>query len=258
MQEVRVPVLLDRRDGVDYVNEHVNLFVRNDTEALINGQAVPSGGFIIDFEPQPGSRASGHWLNEDAILARFYNNRATEFLAQDDSANAYAYFRAALKLAPDYAPAYTNLAHLYARQGLQGQVEQLLQHAIALGGPSYAALRAMAQLLLAQGRDTEAQQFTALLARRQDEDPYHWLGVGLEALQAGHNRDAISALEKAAALTTGFEEIHYHLGLAYVRDGQLAAARRQLALLADINRRDPGIAVLSKKLQGIAPQSAVF
>jgi len=258
MQEVRVPVMLDRRDGVDYVNEHVNLFVRNDTEALINGQAVPSGGFIIDFEPQPGSRASGHWLSEDAILARFYNNRATEYLARDDRANAYAYFRAAQKLAPDYAPAYTNLAHLYARQGLQSQAEQLLQHAIALGGPSYAALRAMAQLLRAQGRDAEAQQFTTLLARRQDEDPYHWLGVGLEALQSGRNRDAIAALEKAAALTTGFEEIHYNLGLAYFRDGQPAAARKQLALLSDINRRDPGIAVLSKKLRGIAPQSAVF
>lgn len=258
MQEVRVPVLVDRRGGLDYVNEHVNLHIRADTEILLNGQVFASGGFVIDFEPQPGARNTGRWLSENAILARYYNNRATEYLARDDGASAYAYFRAAIGLAPDYAPLYTNLAHLYARHGLLGPAEQLLRHAISLGGPSYAPLRGMALLLQAQGRDTEAAHFGALLAKRQDEDPYHWLGLGLEALREGHNRAAISALEKAVALTTGFEEIHYHLGLAYWRDGQQDAARKQMAMLAAINNRDPGIAVLSKKLRGNTPQSAVF
>jgi tetratricopeptide (TPR) repeat protein len=258
MQEVRVPVLVDRRGGMDYVNEHVNLHIRADTEILLNGQVFSSGGFVIDFEPQPGARNTGRWLSENAILARYYNNRATEYLAQDDRASAYAYFRAAIRLAPDYAPLYTNLAHLYARHGLAGPAEQLLHHAIALGGPSYAPLRGMAQLLRAQGRDAEAQRYADLLAKRQDEDPYHWLGLGLDALRDGRHAAAISALEKASALTTGFEEIHYHLGLAYWRSGQVEAARKQLAALSAINSRDPGIAVLSKKLQNNAPQSAVF
>lgn len=258
MQEVRVPLSVDRRDGMDFINGHVNVVVRNEAEVTFNGKSFGAGSFIIDFEPQAGARRFGQWLTEDAILARFYNNRAAEYWVRQDDARAYAYYRAAIATAPDYAPPYANLAQLYARQGLVADAERLLQHAITLDGPSYAPLRALHQLLQSQGRDAEAQRYADLLAKRQDEDPYHWLGLGLGALRDGRHAAAISALEKASALTTGFEEIHYHLGLAYWRSGQVEAARKQLAALSAINSRDPGIAVLSKKLQNNAPQSAFF
>jgi Flp pilus assembly protein TadD len=170
-----------------------------------------------------------------------------------DRARAYAYYRAAIAAAPDYAPAYANLAHMYAGHGLPGDAEQLLLHAIALDGPSYAPLRAMQQLLDSQGRTVDAQHYADLLKRRQEEDPYHWFGLGLAALNAGRNGAAISALERAASLTSGFEEVHYHLGLAYWRNGQREQAGKQLAALAAINEHDPGVAVLSKKMRSVAP-----
>jgi tetratricopeptide (TPR) repeat protein len=253
MQDVPVPSVVDRRDGVDFVNSHVNVFVNNVSEVSLNGYLYGAGGFVIDFEPQPGSRRAGNWLTENAILARYYNNRATEFMVAKDRVRAYAYYRAAIAAAPDYAPAYANLAHLYGGNGLPDNAEQLLLHAISLGGPSYAPLRAMQQLLESQGRAVDAKQFADLLKRRQDEDPYHWLGLGLAALNAGRHGAAITALERAASLTSGFEEVHYHLGLAYWRNGQHEAAGKQLATLEAINKRDPGVAVLSKKLQSVAP-----
>ena len=253
MQEVSVPLIVDRREGLDYINGHVNVFVSSGSEVSVNGQVYGVGGFVIDFEPQPGSRRAGEWLSESAILGRYFSNRATEFMAAQDRARAYAYYRAAIAAAPDYAPAYANLAHLYAIQDLPDNAEQLLLHAIALGGPSYAPLRALQRLLTAQGRTTEAQHYADLLTRRQADDPYHWFGLGLTALNAGRYGEAISKLERAAALTSGFEEVHYNLGLAYWRAGQREAAGKQLAALAAINQRDPGVAVLSKKMQGLAP-----
>jgi Flp pilus assembly protein TadD len=258
MQEVRVPATVERRDGVDFINGHVNVFVRNYEGVSINGQSYGPGALIIDFEPQAGSRRSGVWLTEEAILARFYNNRASEYLAQKDDTRAYAYYRAALTAAPDYAPAYANLAQLYARHDLAAPSEALLLHAIALGGPSYAPLRALHQLLSTQGRVTEAQHYADLLARLQDEDPYYWMGLGMGALREGRYGAAIRALERAASLTTGFEELHYHLGLAYWRNGQREAAAQQLAAMAAINSQDPKVAVLSKKLRITPPQPAVF
>lgn len=258
MQEVQVPAAVDRRDGMDFINGHVNVLVRHGQEVTINGQSFGAGSFIIDFEPQAGSRRSGTWLTEDAILARYYNNRATEYLVQKDDARAYAYYRAAIETAPDYAPAFGNLAQLYAKHGLPSSAEHLLRHAIALGGPSYAPLRAMHRLMLSQGRTAEAQHYADLLAKRQDEDPYHWLGVGLAALREGRNGAAIRALERAATLTTGFEELHYHLGVAYWRDGQREAAYKQLALMRNIDTDAPNVALLSRKLQGLPPTPAVY
>ena len=258
MQEVQVPPSIDRRDGVDFVNGHVNVVVRHGDEVRINGQSFGAGTLIIDFEPQSGTRRSGQWLTDTAIMARYYNNRATEYLVQKDEVRAYAYYRAAIETAPEFAPAFGNLAQLYARHGLLPAAEQLLRQAIALGGPSYSPLRTLHALLLAQGRSAEAQHYAELLAKRQDEDPYYWMGLGLGALSEGRNGAAISALERAAALITGFEELHFHLGVAYWRNGQHAAASKQLAAMNAINTRDPAIAMLSKKLQGKAPQTAVY
>jgi hypothetical protein len=60
-------------------------------------------------------------------------------------------------------------------------------------------------------------------------------------------------LERAESLTTGFEEVHYNLALAYLRAGKREAAEKQLAALRKINQKDPGVAVLAKKMQGKMP-----
>ena len=253
MQEVQVPVVMDRREGFELINGHVNLFVRNKVDVSVNGSTYGPGSLVIDFEPQGGSLRPGLRLSEDAILARFYNNRATEYLLQKNHNHAYAYYRAALALAPDYTPALNNLAQLYGRTGHYQGAEELLRQAMGQGEPTYSQLAAMQRVLLAQGRQGEAQQYADQLTRRQHEDPYYWLGQGIAALQAGEWRDAVSALERAESLTTGFEEVHYNLALAYLRAGKREAAEKQLAALRKINQKDPGVAVLAKKMQGKMP-----
>jgi tetratricopeptide (TPR) repeat protein len=258
MQEVSVPVVMDRREGFDLINGHVNLFVRNKIDVSVNGSTYGAGSFVIDFEPQGGSLRPGMRLSEEAIMARFYNNRATEYLLQRNFNHAYAYYRAALVLAPDYAPAFNNLAQLYARTGYYQGAEKLLRQAMALGGePTYVQLASMQRVLTAQGRVTEAQLYADQLARRQDEDPYYWLGLGIKAVEGGQWRNAISALERAEKLTTGFEEIHFYLGVAYSRNGQPEAANKQLAAMRAINSQGASVALLSKKLQGLQQPTAV-
>lgn len=258
MQEVSVPLVMDRREGFDLVNGHVNLFVRNKVDVSVNGSTYGAGSFVIDFEPQGGSLRPGMRLSEEAIMARFYNNRATEYLLQRNYNHAYAYYRAALQLAPTYAPAYNNLAQLYTRTGYYQSAETLLRQAMTLGEVTYAQLSAMQRVLTAQGRTGEAQLYADQLARRQHEDPYYWLARGIKAVEGGQWRDAISALERAEKLTTGFEEIHYYLGVAYSRNGQPDAANKQLAAMRAINTQGPSVALLSKKLQGLQQTTAVY
>ena len=258
MQEVRVPVAIDRRDGVDFINGHVNVFIRNNSVIAINGRSLQPGGLIIDFDPQAGSQQMGLWLTEDQILARFYNNRATEYLVQEDDERAYAYYKSAITADPYLGLAFANLAQLYQRRGLLQSAEQLLLHAIALQGPSYAPLRSMHQLLQAQGRAADAQHYADLLKKRENEDPYYWLGLGLAAIQGERFESAVNDLERAASLTSGFEEIHRNLAIAYWRNGQRDAANQQLKLLTALNSKDPAIALLSRKMRESAPKSKTY
>lgn len=258
MQEVQVPLAVDRHGGIDFINGHVNVYVPAPTSVYVDGRSFNSRGIVIDFDLQPGSRNVGRDLNEDEILARYYNNRATEFLVKKDVDNAYAYYKAALLSDSQFAPGYANLAQLYYRNGLAGPAEQLLRHALALQADSYAPLRGMQEILVAQGRTAEAQVYADRLHRLQDADPYYWLGLGMDALRQAHYGEAIHTLERAAKLSSGFQEVHYHLALAYLRNGQSEKAAKQIAILTSLTHDDPGVAYLNKKMQNLSAKSSFF
>jgi tetratricopeptide (TPR) repeat protein len=247
VQEVRVPASFDRRGGVDFLNRHVNVLVPNERELRAMGRTLPPGHIVIDFEPQVGTRAKGERLGDQAVLARYYNNLAAEHLALGQDRQAYAHFKAAIRADPGYAASYANLAQLYLRTGFGRGAEQLLRHALSLNDQSDIALGTLHQLLQSQGREAEALHYAQLLQARRHQDPYYWLGLGLEQLQQGRYTQAVDALEHAQALTTGFDEVHRYLAIAYWRAGKPQLARDQLAVLGTLERGDASVAVLSKK-----------
>ena len=61
-----------------------------------------------------------------------------------------------------------------------------------------------------------------------------------------------------ASLTSGFEENHLNLALAYWRNGQRDAAHQQLKLLTALNSQDPAIALLSRKMRAPAPPAQTY
>ena len=248
MQEVRVPVVFDRRGNVEFLNRHVNVLIRSVGDLYVIAGSMRAGDVIIDFEPQIASRRGGLALSDDGILARFYNNLAAEYLAQGKLNLAYAHFKAAVLADPGYSPSYSNLAQLYMRKGLLQSAEHLLLHAIALNDDADIALRSLHQLLVSQGRELEALKYAQILQATRENDPYYWLGVGLDHLQRGNYRKAVSALERAQALTSGFQEVHRYLAIAYWRAGKQPQAKNQLSVLASLMLDESGLAALRKKI----------
>ena len=249
MQEVRVPVVFDRRGNVEFLNRHVNVFIRSVGDLYLVAGSMRPGDVIIDFEPQVASRREGSALSEDGILARFYNNLAAEYLVRGDLTLAYAHFKAAVLADPGYSPSYSNLAQLYIRKGFLQSAEQLLLHTIALNDDADIALRSLHQLLVSQGRESEALKYREILQARQQKDPYYWLGVGLHHLEEGNYQKAVDALERAQDLTRGFQEVHRYLAVAYWRAGNPIHAKNQLSVLASLMFNDLGFAVPSGENQ---------
>jgi tetratricopeptide (TPR) repeat protein len=253
IQEVRVPPLFDRRGSVDFLNQHVNVLVPNERDLRVGGRTLAAGTIVVDFEPQPGTRARGRTLADHEVLARFLNNRAAEYLAAGDAPRAYAHFKAAIVADLAFGPAYGNLAQLYLRAGLNTEAEALLRRALQLDDGADFALATLHRLLLEQGRVDEARRLEAALAERRERDPYHWLGLGLRHLQDERPTQAAAALERAQALTNGFAEVHRYLAIAYWRDGRLHLARDQLARLEALGGGDGKLALLQRKLDIGAP-----
>ena len=249
MQEVKVPLLFDRRDGVDFANEHVNLLVRESGLSVWTNGRLDAKDMIVDFEPQLGANREGKALSDEAILGRFYNNRGAEYLVEDQRALAYAYLKAAILVNPAYASTYTNLALLYQRAGLVPDAEHLLRQAIVLSKQPLVPLTVLHRLLLAQGREVEAAETAQLLQARREKDPYYWIGLGLNHLNQGRPRQAIDALEEAQQLASGFDEVHRHLATTYAMVGESARAQDQRNLLAMLADGSSVIGIRKKKLR---------
>ncbi len=252
MQEVPVPVMFDRRGALDYLNGHVNVFIRELTPEGVYTSTFLRPGTIIDFEPQFAVARLGQALNDDEVLARYYNNIGVEHLANNRYPQAYAHFKAAIQTDPAYASVYNNLALLYQRKGLEAEAEQMLRHAMVIAPDSAQPVRALHRLLVHQGRQAEAAALHDILVARQEKDPYYWIGLGAEQLKTGDYPRAVSSLEQAQRLASGFAEIHRYLAVAYSRVGKQAKARDQLATLSEINRADPYLPTLTNKLARIS------
>jgi len=247
MQEVSIPASLDRRDGVDYLVGHVNLYIKLRDLLDTIPDRTTERGVVIDFEPSVGSVRMGDALTEQTMLARFYNNRGAEHLAHADHPRAYAYFKAAVVADPQFAPALTNLALLYWHRGFAAQAERVLTTVATQTQQSDVALRSLQRMMVVQGRTAEAERYEALRVARREQDPYYWIAAGLSHYQQQDYRSAIRALEQAEKLTTGFAEIHRYLALSYWHSGQRGKAQAQLGTLASINSEDPSLAQLTSK-----------
>lgn len=247
MQEVQTAAIFDRRGQLDMVNQHVNvLFYKSHLDLL---EEFQGRDVIIDFEPDFASGRKGTPLNEDGIVARYYNNVAVESMAAGRFNVAYAHFRAAIAAQPDYASAYSNLAVLYRKAGHDMQAERLLRRAVALdSGNSDVALYELHRLLADTGRADEAREIARKLEARRASDPYYWTGLGLKHLQEGDPRRAIEALLKARDIAPGFSEIHRSLAIAYAQVGERTHANDELAALASGGAGADKIAMLRRKL----------
>jgi tetratricopeptide (TPR) repeat protein len=247
MQEVPIAPSYDRRDGFDYVGRHVNLLVRlpggTPSENPLRVREV-----VVDFEPKPGSVRRGQPLSDDAVLARFHSNRGVEEMAAGRSGAAYAHLRAAVAADPSLGASYANLAALYRQARLDDSAEILLRRAVASGQADVSALRSLQELLQARGREVEARDLAQRLEAMRTSDPYHWIGEGVRWLDEGQPQRAVVALERAQEMASGFGEIHRLLAVAYWRVGQAARAQEQLTRLATLDRRDPALGKLRRKL----------
>ena len=264
LQEVPVAQFYDRRGGVDFVGRHVNVLVLNETHVYLKNGNLAVGKVVIDFDPEIGQGRAGIALTAESVLARFYANIGAEHFAHDERDAAYAWFKAAVRADPAYAPGYSNLAQLYKRKGLLDSAETLLAHAVSLDAADDTPVRALHALLQSQGRHAEAQKYADLLQARREKNPYYWLEQGREHLRLAEYGRAIDALERAQALSLGFGELHQYLAVAYWRNGDTAKAHQQLAILKSLHvaggagqsgAPDATVAALSRKFAKTVQQS---
>lgn len=206
--------------GLAFASGHVNVVLSRPLAQALTMRGSDDD-LVVDFLPAAEIRHQRSApIDEQTVLAMYFNNRAAEALAEGRFAESYRWLRAALAQNPRHAPAVNTLAVLYARAGHLQQAEAALRHVLAADPDETAALSNLAGLLRKSGRIAEADAAAVRLTRLQPHRPFHHYELGRRAMDAG-------AWEQAL----GQAEVHYWAALAAYRlgDADTAASHLQQA-----------------------------
>ena len=220
------------------VSGHVNLRLGRTPQRLSSSWSAGED-WVVDFLPGvdlAGQHAQA--LDEPAVVAMYYNNRAAEELSAGRSSAAYAWARAALRAAPDHLPAANTLAVIYLRDGHAEAAERALRWVLQQTPDSVSSLNNLALLLQRSQREAEAQALLARVALLQPDAPFLWFDQGRHAMAQGRYAQARELFARELKRQPGQSEVHYWAALAAYRLGDTAAAARQMQLAAESSTAD--------------------
>jgi tetratricopeptide (TPR) repeat protein len=214
-------------------------------------------GLTIDFLPPEELRnLKTIEIRESLIVAMFMNNRSVEALVQGRLDDAYAWAREAVRADPRFLAAQNTLGVVYLRRGALAQAGAAFEGVLAVDSRHTRALANLAEVASRAGRDDEAARLRARLAQLEPEPPLHYFNLGMAAMQREDFRAARDLFAREAARGDAAAEVHFWLGVAHYRLGDIDRAARELSLAAEASASRGERDLYSAKLDWLRAQHA--
>ena len=177
-------------------------------------------------------------LQGDDPLARYA--RAAALRAAGDLRPAMAELRELLAANPSDPSFVYELASAYADFGDYQAAARLVAAAADGAGDDPALLLAAARFHLDRAfRPTDALPWTQRVVELRPDDPEAWAAHGWALHLAGRHADGAAALARSLAIDPLSPGAHYHLGLAYEKQGMVDMAREHYLRAADLDPTGP-------------------
>lgn len=171
--EVNIPPSWDMLNQQTFViYKHVNAKVK-----------VRDGHHIVDLNIKNyKSRYRQHRVSDKQAQAQYYNNRAMEFLTDNNTRNAYRYMRKALQLAPKQAYLWGNFGTIYRREGLFDEAEIAYKQALTLKPHDQVATSNLSRLYYQRGNVELADYYQQQVIKFRLQNPYYRFSLAQQAL----------------------------------------------------------------------------
>jgi Tfp pilus assembly protein PilF len=255
-QNVVVDETWRRSGGLYLASGHVNLSIGKPPMLNLRSYETVDRTLTVDFLPpkdMAGYRT--HPLKEDAIVAMYMNNRAVEALLQDQVDNAYWWARAAVKQDPSFVVAYNTLGVIYLRHGDKQLAERTFRMALERAPENLLVMQNLVPLLAALGKNEESQALARRVTAIEPNPPFYFFNLGMQAMERKDYQAAKTLFAREVRRAPYYDEFHFWLGLAFLRLGEAAQAREQIALALDTSTTGDGRALYSAKLAHLRAQN---
>ncbi len=180
----------------------------------------------IDLDPR--SRQAYQAL-VDLLRARAKDDEAITFLDQARRKN------------PDNPLPLELLGELFARTGQTDRAIEVYQQLVALQPDNDIAANNLASLLGDTRQDTNSLELARKTAQRfaDSDNPFFRDTLGWLELRLGNTKKALELLKPTVEARPDVAVFHYHLGMAYLRNGDHYIGRRELAKAVEMGQAAP-------------------
>lgn len=243
-QDVRETLLWRQEDQTVYRTTHVNAGIR-----IIHRR------FTVDVaSAQVLKRIPPVRIDDQRLIAQYYNNRAAELMAIGQLEPAQLHSAVALKLDPDYAVSWNNAGVLHLRAGRLAEAERHYQRALALDGMNASALSNLTYYYQRIGKPGRARPYQRRLHSVQRSNPFHQFMLALEFERQGDYGQAVSHYRRAIRLHDGEHRFHFGLARAYLKMLKPSLASRELERARQLSQ-GPARNLYQAKLEILAGSS---
>jgi cytochrome c-type biogenesis protein CcmH/NrfG len=185
-----------------------------------------------------------------AEIAAVYTKAVAAFNAEDD-AQAEALFRQVVEAVPSAGAAHYSLGLLAMKRKDVPGAEAAFRKDIELRPQEPRAYIALATLLGASQRADEGLALLQGVAGSFGENATFQFTLGVAAMNAGHESDALPALEKCAQLDPDNAEAQYYLGTLAMGQNDIQKAVGHLQRYLELAPNGPNAPVTQKLLEAL-------
>ncbi len=229
------PLLTHISNDLVVSSDHVRTFLY-ETDA--GGVYVNNSDFIvIDYFPDRNDRTGGV-VSDNEFLAMFYRNLAADALLNEDLLLSYALLEKGLSLAPKYTPLINMMAIVHRRVGDFQTAEDFYLYGLHFESNSLTLLSNYSYSLIKDDRVSEATAINQQLLELENESPYGWYSMGIEALRLQEYSTAEIYFKKFIKNTPYYHQAYYELAKAQSAQGKVLSAKNTLKQALDLTSMD--------------------
>lgn len=189
-------------------------YVFNHTTAGI--RLNPRTTMMIEFDGvQRADDAKARLVPDERGFAQYYNNIASTHLSQADFTAASLSLQQALRIDPEYGPAWNSLGVIQKRLGDLDAAEISYKEALKLDADNLSALNNLVILYEHTGRAAAAHRYQARLERYRRKNPYYLDYLAQGEIAAGNYDSAVRLAKKAIRKRSDEHRFHFTLAQAY-------------------------------------------
>lgn len=223
VNEVEIPPTWDLRNKNEMVFlRHVNVKVpvSRDNPNILNNDDV-----VIDLEmDRYRANYRQHPINDVLAGAKFYSNRAMEYLENKNYADAFLSLRKSISLDDRQTYVWTNLGVLYSRLNLWREAEQAYLHALELDAEDLTVMNNLSYLYRQTGNKDLAAKYSRMAQHYRESNPFFQYTLALSAFDQGNYSAALECVNRA--IEREANDVRFYELAAAIYEKQSRASKR--------------------------------